>query len=654
MPGTLRCSGCGSQLPADAPEGLCPECLLWEAMRSESSPGEGQGTTTPHPAGSAPAAPNLEDLAPYFPHLEILELLGQGGMGVVYKARQIRLDRLVALKVLPPELGRDPAFAERFAREARALAKLTHPRIVGVHDFGQSGGLFYLLMEFIDGVNLRGLLRQGRLKPEEALRIVPQICEALQYAHEEGVVHRDIKPENILLDRRGNVKVADFGLAKLLGVMTPDSALTGSRQVIGTLHYMAPEQMEKPLAVDHRADIYSLGVVFYEVLTGELPLGRFDPPSKKVAVDVRLDEVVFRALEKEPERRYQHISDVKTEVESLAVPPGPPPTSSRKHLDGSRSHPAGTAGKWRRAWLLIPIFCAALLAELLCVCFLALVAPPNPAYSISALLMPGAVVLAAGVGLWAVWPFIQGGRARAIKTFIPEIDVDLPSPTWDGRRFSSHDLSPPGSLERSPGTPGDPASLTPGAILEQVVDELGSAARRLRVSAIQFLARVRDQLRSVADRSTVSAIKALLMAVFTGCLLLFLSSSVSNTPEGGLKVQAGVPSPWFLYEKNPGATRLQVVLFSWSWAIALLGALACCLHGLIRKVETGGQLSRLERFFSKGFALWIWIIVFALVINSIQIIITSYTINSKLPVIRSLGVPGPPIIRSDPVSHGVK
>jgi hypothetical protein len=242
-------------------------------------------------------------------------------MGVVYKARQPKLDRLVALKVLPPEVGRDPAFAERFAREAQTLARLDHPGIVAVHDFGESSGLFYLVMQFVDGANLRQVLRDGRLKPEEALRLVPQICAALKYAHEQGVVHRDVKPENILLDHRGRVKIADFGLAKLIGAPTADRSLTGSGQVMGTPHYMAPEQMERPREVDHRADIYSLGVVFYEMLTGELPLGRFAPPSRKAEVDVRLDSVVLRALEKEPERRYQHADEVKTEVESISAGP---------------------------------------------------------------------------------------------------------------------------------------------------------------------------------------------------------------------------------------------------------------------------------------------------------------------------------------------
>jgi tRNA A-37 threonylcarbamoyl transferase component Bud32 len=255
-------------------------------------------------------------LAARFPQLEILELLGKGGMGAVYKARQKGLDRLVALKILPPEVSRDPAFVERFLREARALARLNHPNIVGVYDFGKNDGLCYFLMEYVDGVNLRQAIQAGSMPAKAALAVVPQICDALQFAHDEGIVHRDIKPENILIDKRGRVKIADFGLAKLLDPSHPEH-LTGTQQVMGTLRYMAPEQLEGTREVDHRADIYSLGVVFYELLTGELPLGRFAPPSKKVQVDVRLDEIVLRALEKEPELRFQHASDVKTEVEAI-------------------------------------------------------------------------------------------------------------------------------------------------------------------------------------------------------------------------------------------------------------------------------------------------------------------------------------------------
>src|SRR5262249_4713514 len=150
---------------------------------------------------------------------------------------QRQLDRLVALKVLPPEAAQDTTFAERFAREARTLAKLNHPNIVILHEFGQKEGLYYLLMEFIDGVNLRQLIRGGKLIAKDAMKIVPQICEALQFAHEEGIVHRDIKPENILLDKKGRVRIADFGIAKMLDRKTGDFTLTGPLQLLGTLYY---------------------------------------------------------------------------------------------------------------------------------------------------------------------------------------------------------------------------------------------------------------------------------------------------------------------------------------------------------------------------------------------------------------------------------
>jgi len=319
MDTTRICKACRQPLPENAPEGLCPACLAKVALGTEPAAPDATINIDPLAAQAAPGTrvpPAPADLAAQFPQLEIIELLGMGGMGMVYKARQPRLDRLVALKILPVEAAQHPSFAERFSREAKALAKLNHPGIVDVYDFGQTAQYYFFVMEYVDGMNLRRLLQTQTLEPRQALDIVVQICTALQYAHDEGVVHRDIKPENILLNKKGQVKIADFGLAKLMGA-APDTALTMSQAAMGTLNYMAPEQRENAQKVDHRADIYSLGVVFYEMLTGEVPMGRFAPPSQKVQVDVRLDEVVLRALEREPARRYQQVSEVKTGVETI-------------------------------------------------------------------------------------------------------------------------------------------------------------------------------------------------------------------------------------------------------------------------------------------------------------------------------------------------
>src|SRR5262245_8920997 len=179
-------------------------------------------------------------------------------------------------------------------------------------------------MEFVDGINLREAMRAGKFSPSEALAIAPKICEALQFAHEEGILHRDIKPENILLDTKGRLKIADFGIAKLVGDTKPEVTITATGATLGTPHYMAPEQLEKPSEVDHRADIYSLGVVFYEMLTGELPIGRFAPPSAKTTLDERVDEIVLRALAKEKELRQQTAVEVKTEVEKVTASPRSP------------------------------------------------------------------------------------------------------------------------------------------------------------------------------------------------------------------------------------------------------------------------------------------------------------------------------------------
>ena len=312
------CPRCSLPIPPDAPGGDCPRCLLSAGLH-------------PDPAW----APEPDELALRFPRLEVLERIGRGGMGVVYRARQRSLDREVALKVLPPDAAAQPGFAERFEREARSLARLDHQNVVRVYEADVVDGLYYLIMEYVDGTDLRSAMRAG-LQPPQALRVVGEICDALQYAHDRGIVHRDIKPENILLDRAGRVKIADFGLAKIVGTRDGAYSITGAAMAMGTPHYMAPEQMSDSAGVDHRADIYSLGVVFYEMLTGALPIGRFPPPSEKVAVDVRLDDVVLRALESERERRYQRVDDVKTRVSSIQSAPDPAPRPTPRVTDGAR------------------------------------------------------------------------------------------------------------------------------------------------------------------------------------------------------------------------------------------------------------------------------------------------------------------------------
>src|SRR5688572_12070445 len=253
-----KCPRCGAVLDPAVANGICPACLLKQAALGTGADSFPSMPWTP---------PSVDELVSAFPQLEVLELIGHGGMGAVYKARQKSLGRLVALKILAPQHAANPDFSERFSREAQVLAEVNHPNIVTVHDFGQAGEFFFLLMEFVDGVNLRKAMTAGRLTPQQALAIVPPICEALQFAHDRGIVHRDIKPENLLLDKEGRVKIADFGIAKMLHADESDVGLAES-QPAGTPQYMAPEQKEHGRA-DHRADIYSLGVRSEERRVGE-------------------------------------------------------------------------------------------------------------------------------------------------------------------------------------------------------------------------------------------------------------------------------------------------------------------------------------------------------------------------------------------------
>ncbi len=325
------CPQCGTPLDSAASDKPCPACLLEWAAKTGSQP---------DPTDS----PDLETVQAAFPQLEILEKIGRGGMGTVFKARQPQLDRLVALKILSSKLAEKPTFADRFAREGKLLARLNHPNVVAVYDFGESDGFYFLLMEYVDGVNLRQAMREERFSPEQALAIVPKICDALQYAHDEGVLHRDIKPENILLDTKGRVKIADFGIGRFNAHNEPGvertretpgpshespgdcaeygsvpGSLTQEGQILGTPNYMAPEQLDDPNKVDHRADIYSLGVVFYELLTGELPQEKIVVPSEKTPVGADVDRIVLKALDKDRDLRQQSAKELKTEIETATI-----------------------------------------------------------------------------------------------------------------------------------------------------------------------------------------------------------------------------------------------------------------------------------------------------------------------------------------------
>lgn len=262
----------------------------------------------PDPASRA-WPPTTDGLELAFPELEFAQWLGEGATGVVFQVRERAGGEQSALKIIRPALMADSESASRFVRETEALQRMSHPAIAGVRDFGEQGGWFYLRMDYVAARNLREAV-DAPVDPRQAIDIVVQVCEALQYAHDLGVVHRDIKPENILLDDLGRVTLVDFGLAKLRHGENAWT-LTGASMVLGTPLYLAPEQIETPSIVDGRADVFSTGVVLYELLTGKLPIGRFAKPSALVAIDRSLDRLVLRALEPDRERRFASAAQLR-------------------------------------------------------------------------------------------------------------------------------------------------------------------------------------------------------------------------------------------------------------------------------------------------------------------------------------------------------
>jgi len=306
------CQSCGVELPPELPEKICPACLIGGAASFISN--------SPGPvavAGFDPPKP--EELALIFPEYEIRSFLGRGGMGVVYHAYQSDLEREVAVKILPPETAAEPEFRERFRREAATLAQLDHPHIVKLYDFGEREGFFFFVMEYVEGADLAVQMASDRFTTAEILGMVGQICDALDYSHERGVIHRDIKPANILIDIEGCAKLVDFGLAKVIVGDEVDPGLTLTRSTMGTPQYMAPEQLTADQVADHRADIYAVGVLLYELFTGKIPVGKFANPSEEnETINQGFDRVILKSLNHEPEERYQRVSEIQSGLDDAS------------------------------------------------------------------------------------------------------------------------------------------------------------------------------------------------------------------------------------------------------------------------------------------------------------------------------------------------
>ncbi len=267
--------------------------------------------------------PPLEEMQAMLPQYEFVSLLGRGGMGAVFKAVQVTLDRPVAIKVLPVDLvaDEDTQFAERFKNEARTMAKMNHPAIVNVYDFGETNtGLLYIVMEFIDGTDVAQMIAsQGKLPEDYALSITAHVSDALNYAHTHGIVHRDIKPANILINMEGAVKVADFGLAKAND--PSQSGITKTNMAMGTPDFVAPEAFIPGIPLDGRADLYAMGVMLYQMLTGEIPRGIWTMPSAKLGTDPRFDSIIAKAMQTDREQRYQSAVALRQDLDTILTLP---------------------------------------------------------------------------------------------------------------------------------------------------------------------------------------------------------------------------------------------------------------------------------------------------------------------------------------------
>ncbi len=453
----IHCAFCGKPFEKDSFEsgGMveCPHCGESFDLANRQTLGYDEET-----------GPDPESLTgKHIGGIRIVREIGRGGMGIVFEGVQESLGRKVAVKVLYKKTCKEPHFVARFEREAESLARLSHPNIINILDRGCEGDVYYFVMEFVDGVSLRTLMDEGPIESKEALAVIPPLCEALEYAHAEGVIHRDIKPENILIDKQGRVKVADFGLSRIVAGGGKEQRITRSNMIMGTPDYMAPEQRLDSKGVDHRADIYALGVILYEMLTGELPVGHFPPPSyrKELRIDVRLDDVVLKVLDKDPERRYQKASDIATDLQRIsqkeqaaredvhAYAPPPPSGTPAKEAAGSRSLLVILEDGWE-SWVLILVIIFTIID-----------------------FFPNVLLLVGWFALYKNMRRRRLERARAKKRNVSGEPASSPTPPEPPRPPASPGPSP--SAPEAPAPPAPPAKAAGSA--REAASERGPARR---------------------------------------------------------------------------------------------------------------------------------------------------------------------------------
>lgn len=466
--------------------------------------------------------PEPAELQRMLPQFEVSMLIGRGGMGAVYKGVQLSLDRQVAIKLLPPAIEQqDAAFAERFKNEARLMGRMNHPAIVSVYDFGRTtDGQLYFVMEYVDGTDVQRMIaREGRLPPEHALAVTAHLCDALGYAHKQGIVHRDIKPSNVLIDLEGRIKVADFGLAKLTD-SSLNSGLTQTGMAMGTPDYVAPETLTLGTEVDGRADIYAVGVMLYQMLTGDIPRGMFKMPSQKFqSIDPRFDAIIRRSLEHDREERYQSSHELRMALDvilttprvehgketSAALPKQQARTPGRTVVPSARN--PGSAPQRRALPEPEPFV------------------PPPPAQS-STLPYVIAALLMLGVGGWFIVnrqppaaapnPFVPTAAPAVVTTPAasspaPTTPEKIPPPSMTPPAGTSRPSPPPATKPATTTTTSRPATVTPPPVARMTTpvppsspaDSAKPVADRLALLESQFqTAFERDVNTAYADQIT--------------------------------------------------------------------------------------------------------------------------------------------------------